>query len=66
MPKQPRLTAQAAAQLLEKVGFALVRTKGSHHIYMRGSVRVVVLFHTNKVLHPKIVKQVMQAIESDN
>jgi len=30
---------------------------------MKGKIRVVVPFHTGKILHPKIVKQVLTAIE---
>ena len=30
---------------------------------MKGKIRVVVPFHTGKILHPKIVKQVLMAIE---
>ncbi|MBX3057530.1 MAG: type II toxin-antitoxin system HicA family toxin [Anaerolineae bacterium] len=65
MPKQPRITAKEAEALLLEAGFTLVRTKGSHHIYMRNTSRVVVPFHSGKVLHPKIVKQVFQAVEAN-
>jgi len=65
LPKQPRLTVKEAEALLLEAGFTLVRTKGSHHIYMRNTSRVVVPFHSSKVLHPKIVKQVFQAIETN-
>ena len=62
MPKLPRWTAsQAEAELLRQ-GFVLLRTKGSHRIYGMSSVRIVVPFHTQRTLHPKIVKQVLQAI----
>jgi predicted RNA binding protein YcfA (HicA-like mRNA interferase family) len=64
LPKQRRLTAQEASQLLEEAGFVLVRTKGSHQIYMKDNVRVVIPFHAGKILHPKIVKQVIKAIET--
>ncbi|MCC5599682.1 type II toxin-antitoxin system HicA family toxin [Nostoc sp. CHAB 5714] len=40
-----------------------IRSKGSHRIYFREEVRVVIPFHSGKVLHPKIVKQVLQAID---
>ena len=63
MPKQPRLTAAEAEKLLLDAGFALIRTKGSHHIYMKDSIRVVIPFHSGKILHPKIVKQVLNAID---
>ncbi|AFY43051.1 type II toxin-antitoxin system HicA family toxin [Nostoc sp. PCC 7107] len=62
MPKQPRLTAIEAEKLLLEAGFVQIRSKGSHRIYFREEVRVVIPFHTGKVLHPKIVKQVLQAI----
>jgi predicted RNA binding protein YcfA (HicA-like mRNA interferase family) len=50
--------------MLLKAGYTLVRSKGSHRIYMKGSVRVVVPFHAARSLHPKIVKDVLTAIEA--
>jgi predicted RNA binding protein YcfA (HicA-like mRNA interferase family) len=63
MPKLPRLTAADAEATLFKAGFAWLRSKGSHRIYAKGGRRVVVPFHSSATLHPKIVKQVLQAIE---
>jgi predicted RNA binding protein YcfA (HicA-like mRNA interferase family) len=63
MPKLQRLTAAEAEALLLKAGFAWLRSKGSHRIYARGFRRVVVPFHGGTTLHPKIVKQVLEAIE---
>jgi predicted RNA binding protein YcfA (HicA-like mRNA interferase family) len=57
------LTAREAEKMLLGAGFDLVRIKGSHHIYMNGGIRVIVPFHAGKILHPKIVKQVVKAIE---
>ncbi|MGK7931896.1 MAG: type II toxin-antitoxin system HicA family toxin [Microcystaceae cyanobacterium] len=65
MPKQPRLTAKEAESLLFKAGFTLLRTQGSHRIYFKDNLRVVVPFHSNKILHPKIIKQVLKAIDND-
>lgn len=48
--------------MLLKDGFAWVRTKGSHRIYQKDNVRVVLPFHAGKNLHPKIVKEVLTAI----
>lgn len=62
MPRLPRLTATDTEALLLKAGFVLVRSKGSHRIYLRSNVRVVLPFHPGKTLHPKIVKQVLEAI----
>jgi predicted RNA binding protein YcfA (HicA-like mRNA interferase family) len=63
MPKLPRLTAAAAEVLLLKSTFVWLRSKGSHRIYAKGSRRVVVPFHGSATLHPKIVRQVLDAIE---
>ncbi|MBV6404162.1 MAG: hypothetical protein GFGODING_00912 [Flavobacteriales bacterium] len=57
------LTAKEAEKLLLKAGFVWVRTSGSHRVYMRGNVRVVLPFHAGRSLHPKIVKEVLEATE---
>ena len=63
MPKLPRLTAKEAEKLLFDAGFRQIRSKGSHRIYLKDSTRVVIPFHSGKILHPKIVKQVVEAID---
>ena len=63
MPKVPRLTAAEAEAMLLKAGFVWLRSKGSHRIYAKGLRRVVVPFHGGATLHPKTVKQVLEAIE---
>ena len=63
MPKLPRLTAADAEAMLLKARFVWLRSKGSHRIYAKGGRRMVVPFHSNATLHPKIVKQVLDAIE---
>ena len=64
MPKLPRLTAKEAEKLLLNAGFIEIRSKGSHRIYFRENVRVVIPFHSGRILHPKTVQQVFTAIES--
>ena len=65
MPKLPKLTSSEAESLLLKAGFELVRSKGSHRIYIKKNIRVVIPFHSNKILHPKIVKQVAESVDID-
>ncbi|NJM75831.1 MAG: addiction module toxin, HicA family [Acaryochloridaceae cyanobacterium RU_4_10] len=65
MPKLPRLTASEAESLVLKADFQLLRSEGSHRIYGKGRLRVVIPFHSGKILHPKIVKQVMKAIQAE-
>lgn len=52
-----------AERALLRSGFELVRSKGSHRIYGKGTQRVTVPFHSGEVLHPKIIKQVLVTIE---
>ncbi len=63
MPKIPRWTAPETEKALLTAGFYLLRSKGSHRIYAKGTRRVVVPFHPGAVLHPRIVKQALEAIE---
>ena len=62
MRKLPVLTAKEAESMLLKAVFEYVRSAGSHRIYMKEKTRVVVPFHAGKSLHPKIVKEVLQAV----
>jgi len=52
--------------MLLRAGFQLVRTKGSHRIYQRGNTRIVLPFHAGRDLHPKIVRQVLDALTEAN
>jgi len=63
LPKLPRLTAEKAEKLLLQSGFQRIRTKGSHRIYLKNNKRIILPFHSGKILHPKIVKHVFQLIE---
>jgi predicted RNA binding protein YcfA (HicA-like mRNA interferase family) len=54
------MNAKQAEQALLAVGFVLIRTKGSHRIYQKDDIRIVVPFHGTKDLHPKIVKEVLE------
>jgi predicted RNA binding protein YcfA (HicA-like mRNA interferase family) len=63
MPRAPRVTASEAENLLLQAGFERLGSKGSHRIYGKGEFRVTVPFHAGRVLHPKIVKELMDMIE---
>ena len=62
MPRVPRWTAAEAERELFEARFEMLRSKGSHRIYGKGALRVTVPFHSGAVLHPKIIKQVLQTI----
>jgi predicted RNA binding protein YcfA (HicA-like mRNA interferase family) len=54
--RTPRLTAREIIGILERRGFALARSSGSHHIYKNASGRrVTVSVHGHEILHPKIL-----------
>ena len=63
MARLPRLTAKDAEKLLFEAGFIMARSKGSHRIYMKGIKRIIIPFHSNRILHPKIVKQLLKTID---
>jgi predicted RNA binding protein YcfA (HicA-like mRNA interferase family) len=63
LAKLPRLKPEDAEKMLLKAGFELMRSKGSHRIYLKDNKRIVIPFHPGKILHPKIVKQVLKAVE---
>ncbi|MFC2492560.1 MAG: type II toxin-antitoxin system HicA family toxin, partial [Campylobacter curvus] len=48
-----RMTAKEAEKLLLQNGFIIDRQKGSHKIYVKGSLRQVLPHHSGKTLHPK-------------
>jgi len=56
----PRITAAEATRVLEKAGFFLARQSGSHKVYKnREGRRATIPFHTGKILHPKVLKNIL-------
>lgn len=51
--------------LLLKADFKLTRSKGSHRIYIKENKRIATSLHTDKTLHPKIVKQILRNVKTD-
>ncbi|MCC7353474.1 MAG: type II toxin-antitoxin system HicA family toxin [Anaerolineae bacterium] len=59
-PRLPRVTAAEVIHVLVGLGFSLVRQSGSHKIYKdTAGKRVTVPFHAAKVLHPKVLKRIL-------
>jgi len=64
MPKLPRLTARQIIAVLERSGFSVARQSGSHMIYKNAAgKRVTVPFHASKILHPKILRNILRDAE---
>ena len=61
MGKLPRVTAAEVIRAIEHVGFTLSRQNGSHKIYKnQAGKRVTVPFHSGKILHPKVLKNILR------
>jgi predicted RNA binding protein YcfA (HicA-like mRNA interferase family) len=59
--KLPRVTADKVIRALERAGFVLARQSGSHKIYRNEKgKRVTVPYHSEKVLHPKVLKSILR------
>lgn len=59
-----KITASEAIFAIKKVGFVLARQKGSHRLFKHPSgIRITVPFHSGKILHPKIVKEILIALK---
>ncbi|MCX6272962.1 MAG: type II toxin-antitoxin system HicA family toxin [Bacteroidetes bacterium] len=63
MSKLPIFSSSEAEKLLIKAGFIWIRTRGSHRIYKKSNILFVLPFHQGKDIHPKLVKQLLAAIE---
>ena len=58
MPKLPVLKPREVIAALERAGFIFERQKGSHRIYVKGRVGVIVPYH-NKDLKRKTLKHII-------
>jgi len=63
MPKLARWTAAEAEKALLLADFEHLRSKGSHRIYGKQRFRVTVPFRGGAILHPKIIKQIVEIID---
>ena len=58
--KLPRLTASEVIKVLHKLGFEEKRVSGSHRIYKSMSKRIVIPYHSGKIIHPKTIKDILK------
>ena len=62
--KVPRIEAEKMVRVVEKCGFFLVRQSGSDRIYRNDKgKRIVVPYHSGKMLHPKLISSIMHDLE---
>lgn len=58
MPKFPPLKPKDMMRILGRAGFVLIRTKGSHSIFVKGPHRVTVAYHT-KEMRRKTIRSII-------
>jgi len=62
MPKLSVLKPKQLIRVLEQVGFVFVRQKGSHQIFVRGTVGITVPMH-NRDMKPGTLRQIIKQAE---
>ena len=57
----PRVTAREVIRVLERRGFLLGRSSGSHHIFRNtAGKRVTIPVHAGSTLHPKVLQSIIR------
>lgn len=60
----PCLTAKEIIRILERRGFSLSRSSGSHHIFKNAAGRrATVSVHVGKTLHPKVLQNILRDMD---
>ena len=62
MPRLPRVSAQELGRALEKEGFVLSRSRGSHRIYrhLGTGKRVTVPYHGGRIIPPGTLTNILR------
>lgn len=63
MPKLPRPSGPEMMRFLESQGFELVRVRGSHHVFERGTQRTVVAVHGSETLKIGTLRAILRDVE---
>jgi len=60
----PRMTSKEVIRILERRGFSLSRSSGSHYIYKNvEGKRVTVPVHAGKTIHMKVLRNILRDME---
>jgi predicted RNA binding protein YcfA (HicA-like mRNA interferase family) len=64
MSRQPRLTGKQAIRALRKLGFEVVRTRGSHVFLRHSDGRVTTVpIHSGEPLGPGLLRSILRDVE---
>jgi predicted RNA binding protein YcfA (HicA-like mRNA interferase family) len=66
MSRLPRITGRQALKGLQRAGFVLIRSKGSHHFLRHPDGRTTVVpTHAGETLGPGLLLQILKDVEMD-
>ncbi|NLH73565.1 MAG: type II toxin-antitoxin system HicA family toxin [Verrucomicrobia bacterium] len=66
MPRLPRLRGREVVAALRRAGFAIVRTKGSHHFLQHADGRrTVVPVHGGETIGPGLLCKILKDVEME-
>ena len=64
MTRLPRLKGKAIIRLLERAGFRIIRTKGSHTFLRHSDVRATVVpVHSGETIGPGLLRAILRDVE---
>ena len=64
MSRLPRVTGRQVLKALQRAGFVLIRTKGSHHFMRHADGRATVItVHAGETLGPGLFNQILKDAE---
>jgi predicted RNA binding protein YcfA (HicA-like mRNA interferase family) len=63
-PRLPRITGKEVVAALERAGFMIVRTKGSHNFLRHGDGRITVVpIHSGETIGPGLLSKILRDCE---
>lgn len=64
MSRLPRLKGKEIVRILEKIGFRIVRTRGSHYFLRHADGRVTTVpVHAGEVIGPGLLRSILRDVE---
>jgi predicted RNA binding protein YcfA (HicA-like mRNA interferase family) len=63
MPKLPRPTGPEMIRFLEAQGFAVLRTRGSHYVLAKQTLRTTVPVHGNQILRIGTLRGILRDVD---
>ena len=63
MGKLPRISGSEMVKLLERIGFEIVRIRGSHHFMERGDQRTTVPVHGARDLKIGTLRKILRDVD---